>query len=212
MCSRSLSRTWRPRPPLTIRSSSGTDFAAVAKEQGLSEADIDLGTVTRSQLADPAVADAAFKLELNKVSDPVTGKLGTVVLLRVTEIDPGKTPTFDEAKPDLEKKLLKERASGAIFDLHDKIEDQLAAGAKLSEVADKLKLNYQVIDQVDRTGRKPDGSTVTLPAQTQVLNAVFASDVGVDNDPIDAKDEGVIWYEVLGHRPRAAEAVRSGEG
>ena len=113
----------------------------------------------------------------------------------------GKTPTFDEAKADLEKKLLKERASGAIFELHDKIEDQLAAGAKLSEIADKLKLNYQVIDQVDRTGRKPDGSTVTLPAQTQVLNAVFASDVGVDNDPIDAKDEGVIWYEVLGIVP-----------
>ena len=180
---------------------SGTDFAAVAKEQGLSEADMDLGMVTRSQLADPAVADAAFKLELNKVSDPVTGKLGTVVLLRVTEIDPGQTPTFDEAKADLEKKLLKERASGAIFDLHDKIEDQLAAGAKLSEIADKLKLNYQVIDQVDRTGRKPDGSTVTLPAQTQVLNAVFASDVGVDNDPIDAKDEGVIWYDVLGIVP-----------
>jgi peptidyl-prolyl cis-trans isomerase D len=180
---------------------SGTDFVQVAKDQGMSEADIDLGMVTRSQLADAAVADAAFKLELNKVSEPVTGKLGTVVLLRVTEIDPGKTPTFDEAKADLEKKILKERASGAIFELHDKIEDQLAAGAKLSEVADKLKLNYQVIDQLDRSGRKPDGSTVTLPAQTQVLNAVFATDVGVENDPIDAKDEGVVWYEVLGVIP-----------
>ena len=180
---------------------SGTDFVQVAKDQGLTEADIDLGMVTRSQLADPAVANAAFSLELNKVSEPVTGKLGTVVLLRVTEIDPGKTPTFDEAKADLEKKLLKERASGAIFALHDKIEDELAAGTKLSEVADKLKLNYQVIDQVDRTGRKPDGSTVTLPAQNQVLNAIFATDVGVENDPIDAKDEGVIWYEVLGIVP-----------
>jgi peptidyl-prolyl cis-trans isomerase D len=72
----------------------GADFVAVAKEQGLTESDIDLGTVTRSELADSAVADAAFKLELNKVSEPVTGKLGTVVLLRVTEIDLGKTPTF----------------------------------------------------------------------------------------------------------------------
>jgi peptidyl-prolyl cis-trans isomerase D len=180
---------------------SGTDFVSMAKEQGLSEADIDLGTITRDQLADAAVADVAFRLELNKVSDPVTGKLGTVVLLRVTEIDAGKISTFEEAKADLEKKILKERASGAIFELHGKIEDQLAAGAKLSEVADKLKLNYQVIDQVDRTGRKPDGSTVTLPVQTQVLNAVFASDTGVENDPIDAKDEGVVWYEVLGIVP-----------
>ncbi|HKB22187.1 MAG TPA: peptidyl-prolyl cis-trans isomerase [Methyloceanibacter sp.] len=180
---------------------SGTDFAAVAKEQGVSDADIDLGKVTRAELADPAMGDAAFKLEQNKVSEPITGSLGSVVLLRVTEIEPGKSPSFEEAKADLEKKILKERASGAIFDLHDKIEDQLASGSKLSEIADKLKLNYVLIDQVDRQGKKPDGSTVTLPAQKDVLNAVFSTDVGVENDPIDAKDDGVIWYEVLGVIP-----------
>jgi len=180
---------------------SGTDFAAVAKEQGVSDADIDLGKVTRAELADPAMGDAAFKLEQNKVSEPITGSLGSVVLLRVTEIEPGKSPSFEEAKADLEKKILKERASGAIFDLHDKIEDQLASGSKLSEIADKLKLNYVLIDEVDRQGKKPDGSTVTLPAQKDVLNAVFSTDVGVENDPIDAKDDGVIWYEVLGVIP-----------
>jgi peptidyl-prolyl cis-trans isomerase D len=180
---------------------SGTDFVALAKEQGLSETDIDLGTVARGDMADPTIADAAFKLEANKVSEPITGSLGSVVLLRVTEIEPGKTPTYEEAKADLEKKLLKERASGAILDLHDKIEDQLASGSKLSEIADKLKVNYVVIDEVDRQGKKPDGSTVALPAQKDVLNAAFATDTGVENDPIDAKDEGVIWYEVLGIVP-----------
>lgn len=180
---------------------SGTDFVALAKERGLSESDIDLGTLARNELADPTIAEAAFSLEANKVSEPVAGKLGGVVLLRVTEIQPGKTPTFEEAKADLEKKLLKERASGAIFDLHDKIEDELASGTTLSEVAGKLKLDYQLIDQVDRDGKKPDGSAVTLPAQKDVLNAVFATDTGVENDPIDAKDEGVIWYEVLGVMP-----------
>ena len=124
-----------------------------------------------------------------------------MVLLRVTAIEPGKTPTFEEAKPALEKKLLKDRASGAIFDLHDKIEDQLASGSTLTEIASNLKLSYQVIDQVDREGRKPDGTAVTLPAQADLLNAVFATDIGVENDPIDAKDEGVVWYEVLGVVP-----------
>jgi peptidyl-prolyl cis-trans isomerase D len=181
---------------------SGTDFVALAKEQGLSESDIDLGTLARTELADPTIAEAAFNLEANTVSEPVAGKLGGVVLLRVTEIQPGKIPTFDEAKAALEKKLLKERATGAIFDLHDKIEDELASGTTLSEAASKLKLDYQLIDQVDREGRKPDGSTVTLPAQKDVLNAVFATDTGVENDPIDAKDDGVIWYEVLGIVPQ----------
>ncbi len=179
----------------------GTDFLDLAKEQGLSEADLDLGTLSRTEFADPLIAEAAFRLDANVVSEPVAGKLGGVVLLRVTAIEPGKTPTFEEAKPALEKKLLKDRASGAIFDLHDKIEDQLASGSTLTEIAGNLKLGYQVIDQVDREGRKPDGTTVTLPAQADLLNAVFATDTGVENDPIDAKDEGVVWYEVLGVVP-----------
>ncbi|HZJ11363.1 MAG TPA: peptidylprolyl isomerase, partial [Methyloceanibacter sp.] len=147
------------------------------------------------------IAEAAFTLEKDKVSEPITGKLGSVVLLRVTAIEPGKSLTYEEAKADIEKKLLKDRAGGAIFDMHDKIEDELASGAQLAEVADKLKLTYQSIDQVDRQGKQPDGSTVTLPAQKELLNAAFATDTGVENDPIDAKDEGVIWYEVLGITP-----------
>jgi peptidyl-prolyl cis-trans isomerase D len=179
----------------------GTDFVEAAKEVGLSDTDIDLGKVTRDELADPAIAEEAFKLDKDVVSEPIKGKLGSYAIIRVTEIDPGKTPTFEEAKGDIEKAMLKDRASGAIFDMHDRIEDELAAGSTLSETADKLKLNYQVVDQVDREGRKPDGSTVTLPAQKDLLNAAFATDVGVENDPLDAHDEGVIWYEVLGVTP-----------
>ncbi|MCJ7787844.1 MAG: peptidyl-prolyl cis-trans isomerase, partial [Methyloceanibacter sp.] len=180
---------------------SGTDFVEIAKTQGLNVSDINLGKVTRGELADPVIAEAAFSLEKDKVSEPITGKLGSVVLLRVTAIEPGKSLTYEEAKADIEKKLLKDRAGGAIFDLHDKIEDELASGAQLAEIADKLKLTYQSIDEVDRQGKQPDGSTVTLPAQKEVLNAAFATDTGVENDPIDAKDEGVIWYEVLGITP-----------
>jgi peptidyl-prolyl cis-trans isomerase D len=179
----------------------GTDFVEAAKEVGLSDTDIDLGKVTRDDLADPAIAEEAFKLDKDVVSEPIKGKLGSYAIIRVTEIDPGKTPTFEEAKGDIEKAILKDRASGAIFDMHDRIEDELAAGSTLSETADKLKLNYQVVDQVDREGRKPDGSTVKLPAQKDLLNAAFATDVGVENDPLDAHDEGVIWYEVLGVTP-----------
>jgi peptidyl-prolyl cis-trans isomerase D len=179
----------------------GTDFVEAAKEVGLSDTDIDLGKVTRDDLADPAIAEEAFKLDKDVVSEPIKGKLGSYAIIRVTKIDPGKTPTFEEAKGDIEKAILKDRASGAIFDMHDRIEDELAAGSTLSETADKLKLNYQVVDQVDREGRKPDGSTVKLPAQKDLLNAAFATDVGVENDPLDARDEGVIWYEVLGVTP-----------
>ena len=37
------------------------------------------------------------------------------------------------------------------------------------------------------------------------MNAVFATEVGVENDPLDAKDEGLIWYEVVGITPQQFE-------
>jgi peptidyl-prolyl cis-trans isomerase D len=43
---------------------------------------------------------------------------------------------------------------------------------------------------------------VDLPQKTDLLNAVFATEVGVENDPLDAKDEGLIWYEVVGITPQ----------
>ena len=181
---------------------SGTDFVALAKELGSSESDIDLGVLKRVDMADATIGDAAFKLEKDKVSEPVTGQLGKTVLLRVTEIQHGKVVTFEEAKPELEKKLLKDRAQGAIFDLHDRIEDERAAGTQLSEVANKFKLTYQVFDQVDRQGKRPDGTTVDLPEKSDLLKAAFATEVGVENDPLDAKDEGLIWYEALGITPQ----------
>jgi peptidyl-prolyl cis-trans isomerase D len=185
----------------------GADFVEVGKERGLKLSDMDLGTLKREDFADPAVAEAAFKLEANKVSEPITGRLGTTVLVRVTKIEPGKTPTFDEAKAEVEQKLLKQRATGAIFDLHDQIEDERASGATLAEIAGKLKLKHEVIDQIDRQGKKPDGSTIALPAQKQVLEAAFASDSGVETDPIDAKDEGVIWYDVMGVVPQQVKPL-----
>jgi peptidyl-prolyl cis-trans isomerase D len=181
---------------------SGADFVAVAKEQGLSESDIDLGLLKQAEMADAAIADAAFKLEKDKVSEPVAGQLGKTALLRVTVIEPGKVLTYDEAKPELEKKILKDRAQAAIFDLHDRIEDERASGTQLSEVADKLKLTYQVFDQVDRRGQAPDGTALTLPVKTDLLNSAFTTDVGVENDPLDGKDEGLVWYEVLGVTPQ----------
>ena len=114
-------------------------FGSQATGRAVTRSDIDLGMVTRTELADVAVADAAFKLELNKVSEPVTGKLGTIVLLRVTEIDPGKTPTFDEAKADLEKKEaeIKAALAKANLSLPEKQDDASKGDEKKPQTKDQ---------------------------------------------------------------------------
>jgi len=57
------------------------------------------------------------------------------------------------------------------------------------------------IEAVDRSGRGLDGQPVAgLPANTDIVSQAFNSDVGVDNDAIQAGG-GYIWYDVLGITP-----------
>jgi peptidyl-prolyl cis-trans isomerase D len=59
-------------------------FAASPERKG---SDINLGLVTRSQMLDPAIADAAFALQADQVSEPVKGRFGTA-LIKVGKIVP----------------------------------------------------------------------------------------------------------------------------
>lgn len=173
---------------------SGTSFADIAKERGLKPQDIDLGTVSKASMVDPKVADAAFSLKDGEVSAPVQTQFGAV-LVTVLKIEPTTTKSLAEATPQLRNQIALDRAKKQIQDLHDKIEDDRAGGSTLEEAAQKEKLPVVAFD-VDRSGRDPDGKlAINLPQGPDIVSGAFASDVGVDNDPIDA-DSGYIWYDV----------------
>ena len=181
------------------RIKSGTTFAALAAQRGLKPSDIDLGTVAKSGIIDPKVADAAFSLKQGEVSAPIEGRFG-IVLVTVLQIEPANTKPLSIVAPFIRNDIAQERAKTQVLDLHDKIEDARAGGATLPEVAQKLKLSAMTVD-VDRSGRDPSGKPVTgLTDGPAVINAAFASDVGVDTYPIETGG-GWVWYEVQGVTP-----------
>ncbi len=180
----------------------GKDFLEVAKSGGMSEQDVDLGVLTRTGMVDPVLAETAFTLEEGAVSKPVTGKLGAHAILKVTNILPGKESSFEKVKPEIEKKILADRAETVILDLHDKIEDERASGATLEEVAKTLGLSYKEIEKIDAQGRTASGTEAEIPQKAEVLEGAFESDVGIENDPVDARENGFVWYEVLGITPQ----------
>jgi peptidyl-prolyl cis-trans isomerase D len=178
---------------------SGTTFAALLAERGVKEQDADLGTVAKSAIVDPAVADAAFALPEGGVSDPVKGQFGTVILT-VLKIEPAVTQSFAEVAPQLRNDLALDRAKTQVAAIHDKIEDDRAGGMSLTEAAQKEKIPLVTFD-VDRSGRDADGKpAVNLPRAPDVVSAAFSSDVGVDNDPVEA-DGGYVWYDVAAITP-----------
>jgi peptidyl-prolyl cis-trans isomerase D len=176
----------------------GLSFAALVAERGLTDKDIDLGTLAKSDVADPAVADAAFALKVGEVSAPVQGRFGAAIVT-VLGVEPEEAKPFAELVPQIRSDIAMERAKPDVKRLHEQIEDERAGGASLAQVAEKLKLSVATYN-VDRSGREPSGKVATLPAAAQVVAAAFNSDVGVDNDPVEA-DGGYVWYNVVGITP-----------
>ncbi|MGO9046788.1 MAG: peptidyl-prolyl cis-trans isomerase [Xanthobacteraceae bacterium] len=176
----------------------GLSFATLAAERGLKDTDIDLGTVTKAEIIDPAVANAAFALKDGEVSAPIQGRFGAV-LATVLKIEPEEAKTLAEVTPQIRKDIVTERARAEVRSLHEKIEDERAGGATLAQAAEKLKLPVLTFD-VDRSGRDPGGKVVNFPHAGSVVPAAFNSDVGVDNDPLEA-DGGYVWYNVAGITP-----------
>jgi len=181
------------------RIAKGETFEAIAKERGLADNDIELGTVTRAAMLDRVVADAAFALKEGEVSAPVQGRFGTV-LLRVIKIEPEKVPTYEEAAEQLRTDLANEKSRSDVTAIYDKVEDERSLGKPLAETAEKLKLEARTVE-IDRFGRDPKNQPVAnLPQQQRLVSGAFNADIGTDNDPLQV-DGGYVWYEVSGITP-----------
>jgi peptidyl-prolyl cis-trans isomerase D len=181
------------------RIKNGAHFSEIASDRGLKDQDIDLGTIPKSRIVEPTVADAAFSLKEGEISAPLQTRF-EAALVTVLQIVPETTRSLAEATPQLRSDIALERAKTQVQNLHDKIEDDRAGGSTIDEAAAKLKLPVTTYE-VDRSGRDPDGKPLPNIAHgAEVVKAAFASDVGVDNDPIDA-DGGYIWYNVAAIAP-----------
>src|SRR4029077_14922570 len=186
-------------------------FEALAKERGLTEKDIDLGTVTKSGIIDQAVASAAFSLKEGETSAAVKGVFGTA-LVHVLKVEPENIKPFGEFAREIKQTIATDRARGELDSRHDKIEDERASGLRLTEVAQKLGLTARTIEAVDRQGRDPGGNQITGLPGVDVIGAAFRSDMGVENEPIQMTGGGYVWFEIMNVKPsreRTLEEERS---
>lgn len=178
-----------------------TPFEAVAVARGVDPKEMALGNLTKSELFDPAVADAAFALPLNGVSQPVKGRFGTV-LLRVTAITPETVKPFSEAEAEIRKGVADERAKTVVETLHDAVEDQRAGAKSLADIAKDKDLPLLAIPAVDAQGKDPAGAKVAgIPDSDATLPAAFRSDVGGDNEALRTKSGGYVWFDVAKIEP-----------
>ncbi|EJJ29525.1 SurA N-terminal domain-containing protein [Rhizobium sp. CF142] len=176
---------------------SGTSFDQLVIDQGKTASDVLLGEFTKDKVPDQAVAEAAFAVKADGGTTAVVDGTFGPVILRVTNIKPETTKSFDEVKEELRKQLSVANASQEVINVHDRIEDMRAGGTSLEEIANQLKLKAVVIDAVDMTGADKDGNPVKdIPAQQQLLPEAFKTDVGADTVAISLGNDGYVWFDV----------------
>lgn len=184
----------------------GMSFDALLAERKVAAADVDLGLRTAAELTDAALRDAVFKTAEGQVSAPVKDPFG-FVLVRVLKVEPARITPFEavrgqiEADARLDKLQRDPSIKGQVDGLFRKIEDQRIAGKSLAEAAQVAGVRLVTLAALDRQGNDGNGNRVAVPGGTETINAVFASDIGLDNEPLQGRDGGFTWYEVNAVEP-----------
>jgi peptidyl-prolyl cis-trans isomerase D len=152
---------------------------------------IDLGLLKREEMPQ-VLADVAFALQLNQASQPIKTPLGWHIL-RVVKIEPAATQSFAEAEPALRAELAREEAARRLDKLGNKVDDALAGGATLAEVAPKFGLKMTQVAAADEAGRDEAGHPISIPVDTrEVMKIVFQTEKG-DTSRVIAGKDGTIF-------------------
>lgn len=155
---------------------------------------IELGNLTRDQVIDPALAEAAFGAASAGPLPPLQGLFGWVVPV-VGAIEAGGTKSFEEVSGEIRVRLLQEKASDALFGLTGAVEDAIGSGSSLESAAQQYGLDVRKVDAVDANGHGADGNPVEgLPPGNKFLQTAFSEESGLESL---LEEDGAGGYYIL---------------
>lgn len=149
----------------------GATFDDLVAARGLTLDAIDLGDVTREDLG--AAADAVFAGAEGDVIGPVASDLGPALYRVVTALD-GEETSFEDARAALAIEIQTDAARRAISDKVELVDDLLAGGATLEDLAKEAGMTLGTIDHV--VGRQGSATIEGYPAFREAADAVMADD------------------------------------
>ncbi len=179
----------------------GADFEQLVRERQLELSDVDLGDVTREDLGD--AADAVFAAEIDDVVGPLPTVFGPA-LFRINGSLAENNVSFEDAEPELRAELAADRARRQIEAQAEDINDLLAGGATLEELAGETEME---LGQIDWTQQSDDG-VAAYDGFRAVAEAVQEGDF----PEVAFLEDGSIFAlrlnEVLEPRPEPLESAR----
>jgi peptidyl-prolyl cis-trans isomerase D len=151
--------------------------------------------VEKTELPDD-VQEILFTLPQGKTSDIVERPVGYTIYV-VTRIDQAETKSYETVKDQIIRDLRMSRMSDEIKTFRDNIEDAIAAGEKLSEVAQKNNLKFQIFEDVSRKGGNGNGNillakTFSAESNETILQTAFELSEGQESPLMDIEENKAV--------------------
>lgn len=157
-------------------------FEAIGLSLGMTLEEINLGSIEERGINDPIVAKAAFEMALPGISTPIDGTLSWS-LVQVISIKPEVVRPFSELREELLSELSLRDATDVLFTQIDIIEEEIASGTSVEDIAKKVGIEVTKVAQVSAGGADFNGEKVTgLPEDPKFLQEAFASPQGFESD------------------------------
>ena len=159
---------------LVARIRGGVSLEAAAREAGFSVSASE--AQSKEQLTSSissAVANSVFAAERGQIAAPAQSGLGWTIA-RVDGIDRTPARTLAQATPEITEELRVQKRATALGDLSARIEDEVADGRSLLEVADTYNLDVNTTPELVADGRVFGGNGESLnPALRSTVETAF---------------------------------------
>ena len=177
----------------TDQQAAGADFATALAASGLTATDI--GVLTKDQVSDPALADAAFGLAA--VGDfTIIAGIGSRRVVAVTAIEPGGQITFDDARADITQRLALAKAKAAYVDIQDQIEELRAAFQPLKQVAERYGLPLTTVTLTAAGSELSAVAGLAEENRAKAATAIFGGEVGKLSATVSYGATNNLWFDL----------------
>ena len=135
----------------------GDDLSALAANAGLAPP-IDLGSMNANSPVARMMGEA-YNLPLHEVSEPTQSDLGWHLFYISAETPEEITP-FEDVEDEVRQSMIEERGIDAVYEASVAVEDGVAGGTPLKEIAEFVGGDIIEFAQMDRNGLDYDGEAV----------------------------------------------------
>lgn len=193
------------------RIEAGESFTSVGTSLGLDAETIVPGDIGERGITDTVVASAAFAMTQPGLLGPIEGLSWSLV--RVNSITPMSVKSLDDVRTEIRDELIQREATRTLSDNIDLIDEAIASGEPLEEIAQKAGLALHSVKNISAAGiLDAGGEPETIPDDPSFLKEAYASVKNFDSDLVEFGTDHFFVVrvdEIYLSAPRPFETVRT---